>query len=186
MSNPLWPYGLQPARLLCPREFSRQEYWSGLPCSPLGDLPYQGIEPASHTLAGGFFTTSVSWEAHVSRDDNWLIQWLNKIIKRSGSFRFVFYAVFGCQLYPRASCLQGHSIFQHFLTLHSWKKRGRQSGRCSKKNFLIHLSTDFSSCLISKNCFIYPEREMPLLWLRGQLGSTFWWILFFVIYRCDV
>ena len=26
-------------------EFSRQEYWGGLPCSPPGDLPNQGIEP---------------------------------------------------------------------------------------------------------------------------------------------
>ena len=28
-------------------EFSRQEYWSGLPFPPLGDLPYPGIEPGS-------------------------------------------------------------------------------------------------------------------------------------------
>ena len=28
--------------------FSRQEHWSGLPCTPLGDLPNPGIEPASH------------------------------------------------------------------------------------------------------------------------------------------
>ena len=27
--------------------FSRQEYWSGLPGPPLGDLPDPGIEPAS-------------------------------------------------------------------------------------------------------------------------------------------
>ena len=27
--------------------FSRQEYWSGLPCPPPGDLPDTGIEPAS-------------------------------------------------------------------------------------------------------------------------------------------
>ena len=27
--------------------FSRQEYWSGLPCPPQGDLPNLGIEPAS-------------------------------------------------------------------------------------------------------------------------------------------
>ena len=27
--------------------FFRQEYWSGLPCSPPGDLPNPGIEPAS-------------------------------------------------------------------------------------------------------------------------------------------
>ena len=46
--------------------FSRQEYWSGLPCPPPGDLPDSGIEPASLTsraLAGRFFTTSATWEA---------------------------------------------------------------------------------------------------------------------------
>jgi len=45
--------------------FSRQEYWSGLPCPSLGELPNPGIEPASLSspaLAGGFFTTIVSWE----------------------------------------------------------------------------------------------------------------------------
>ena len=41
--------------------FSRQEYWSGLPLPPPGDLPNPEIKPASLTspaLAGGFFTTS--------------------------------------------------------------------------------------------------------------------------------
>ena len=44
-------------------EFSRQEYWSGLPLSSPGDLPDPGIEPAflaSPALAGGFFTTEPS------------------------------------------------------------------------------------------------------------------------------
>ena len=48
--------------------FSRQEYWSGLPCSPPGNLPNPGIEPTSlmsPALAGRFFTTSITWEAHV-------------------------------------------------------------------------------------------------------------------------
>ena len=47
--------------------FSRQEYWSGLPCLPPGDLPNPGIEPMSlmsPALAGRFFTTSATWEAH--------------------------------------------------------------------------------------------------------------------------
>ena len=30
--------------------FSRQEYWSGLPCPSAGDLPNPGIEPRSPTL----------------------------------------------------------------------------------------------------------------------------------------
>ena len=36
--------------------FSRQEYWSGLPYPPLGDLPDPGIRPVSPILAVGFFT----------------------------------------------------------------------------------------------------------------------------------
>ena len=49
--------------------FSRQEYWSGLPFPPPGNLPDPGIEPASlmsPALAGRFFTANVTWEAHVS------------------------------------------------------------------------------------------------------------------------
>ena len=37
--------------------FPRQEYWSGLPFSPPGDLCNLGIKPTSPALAGGFFTT---------------------------------------------------------------------------------------------------------------------------------
>ena len=36
--------------------FSRQEYWSGLPCPPPRDFPNPGIQPRSH-IAGGFFTS---------------------------------------------------------------------------------------------------------------------------------
>ena len=41
--------------------FPRQEYWSGLPCPPLEDLPDPGIKPGSLTspaLADRFFMTS--------------------------------------------------------------------------------------------------------------------------------
>ena len=46
--------------------FSRQEYWSGLPCPPPGDLSNPGIKPVSlksSTLAARFFTISVTWKA---------------------------------------------------------------------------------------------------------------------------
>ena len=42
-------------------EFSRQEYWTELPCPPPEDLPHPGIKPmspVSPALAGRFFTTS--------------------------------------------------------------------------------------------------------------------------------
>ena len=50
---------------------SRQEYWSGLPFPPPGDLPDSGTELMSLTssaLAGGFFTTGAISEAWL-----WLI-----------------------------------------------------------------------------------------------------------------
>ena len=37
--------------------FSRQEYWSGLPFPPPGDLPDLGIESMSPALASRFFTS---------------------------------------------------------------------------------------------------------------------------------
>ena len=46
--------------------FSRQVHWSGVPCPPTGDLPESGMEPTilkSPALAGGFFTSSATWEA---------------------------------------------------------------------------------------------------------------------------
>ena len=39
-----------------PMEFSRQEYWSGLPFSSPGDLPNPGIKPASPALQADSFT----------------------------------------------------------------------------------------------------------------------------------
>ena len=36
-------------------EFSRQEYWSGLPFPSSGDLPNTGIKPGSHALQVYFF-----------------------------------------------------------------------------------------------------------------------------------
>ena len=46
--------------------FSRQDYWSGLPQSPPGDLPNLGVKPMSlmsPALASSFFITSATWEA---------------------------------------------------------------------------------------------------------------------------
>ena len=62
MSNSLQPHGLQPTRLLYPWGFSRQEYWSGLPCPSPRNVPdpqTEPVSPASPALAGRFFTTEL-------------------------------------------------------------------------------------------------------------------------------
>ena len=64
MSDSLQPYVVCQATLSM--EFSREEYWTGLSCSPPGDLPDPGIKPPSLmslALPGSFFTTSATWEA---------------------------------------------------------------------------------------------------------------------------
>ena len=50
-------------------EFSRQEYWSGLPFSLLRGLPDPEIKPvslASLASVGGFFTTVPPWKPYYS------------------------------------------------------------------------------------------------------------------------
>ena len=57
-------------------EFCRQEYWSGLPFPPPEDLPDSSIKSMSlmsPASAGGFFTTSATWEALY-------IYWTRKIV----------------------------------------------------------------------------------------------------------
>ena len=60
--------------------FSRQEYWSGLPFPPAGDLPAPGtqlLSPVPPALAGEFFNTSADYviyfgsvtNSFVSKDD---------------------------------------------------------------------------------------------------------------------
>ena len=63
--QPLWAIV---HRLFCPW-LSRQEHWNRLPFPTPGSLLNPGIKPvslASPALAGGFFTTGATWEAHSS------------------------------------------------------------------------------------------------------------------------
>ena len=50
-------------------EFSRQEYWGGLPFPPPGDLPDTGVESeslASPALAGGFLTNEPPGKPYIN------------------------------------------------------------------------------------------------------------------------
>ena len=59
--------------------FSMQEYWSGLPFPPPGDLPDPEIEPATPTLAGGFCTTVPPMKPTVGID-------ITKVILQESAF----------------------------------------------------------------------------------------------------
>ena len=62
MSDSLQPHGLFPIRFLCPWGFSRQEYWSRLPCpSPGSSQPRDWTEVSC--TARGFFASWATREA---------------------------------------------------------------------------------------------------------------------------
>ena len=62
--------------------FYRQKYWSGLPCSPLGDFAHPGIKPMSacvvSSIVGGFFTQWAIREDHQNNTVNQLSSNLKK------------------------------------------------------------------------------------------------------------
>ena len=71
--------------------FSRQEYWSGLPCPPPGDFLDPGVKPTSlvsPTLAGGFFTTSATWEALFT--ELWFSEHISNIQDFRHKHKFLF------------------------------------------------------------------------------------------------
>ena len=74
VSDSLWPHGLWPARFLCPWGFSRQEYWSGLPCPPPGDLPNPGTEPRFPALQADSLSSEPPGKPYHSKAPfNWLL-----------------------------------------------------------------------------------------------------------------
>ena len=50
-----WATSLSPF-ILCPQGFSRQDYWSELPCTPSGNQPQPSGWTQVSRIAGGFFT----------------------------------------------------------------------------------------------------------------------------------
>ena len=78
MSNSVTPWTVARQAPL-PVGFSRQEYWSGLPCPPPGDLPNPGIKARSPTLWVDYLPSEhqrswriLEWVAYLfSRGSSW-------------------------------------------------------------------------------------------------------------------
>ena len=87
--------------------FSRQEYWSGLPCPPPGHLPSPGIELTSLTfpvLAGTFFTIEPPG-----------IGCINQYVEEKVKFREENYRICGYQVAPGSN---NSNSFSHLLRTH--------------------------------------------------------------------
>ena len=53
--------------------FSRQEYWSGLPCPPPGDLPNPGIKPRSPILQADSLPSGIKYNPKNQKQNNKLL-----------------------------------------------------------------------------------------------------------------
>ena len=84
MSDSLKSHGLQPAMLLFPWGFSRQEYWRGLPCPPQGGLPNPGFEPRSPMLQADSLPTEPSGKplCHINNKESMLLHIIMYIVWR--------------------------------------------------------------------------------------------------------
>ena len=145
---------LQSCPILCdPMDYSlpgssihRQEYWSGLPYPPPGDLPNPGIELGSLTspaLAGRFFTTQATWEA-LSNGKWWLTVSLEieKVTMQNIYMVWLFLVWISLWLqlstrvvsYPQGS--RGH-LCSDSLAVTVWWARGRKAARPEAHELLL-------------------------------------------------
>ena len=111
MSSSFWPLGLIAHQVPLSMEFSRQEYWSGLPFSSPGDLRNSGIKPRSPTLQADSLPSEPPEPA-------------NNVVRHiHGSY---FLQVNKCLPINQWSAVDFHGLLQagtgHTLSLPKWKR----------------------------------------------------------------
>jgi len=137
-------------------EFSSQEYWSGLPCPPLGDLPNPGIEPRSPPLQVDSLLSeppvllahSGSWASHCGQGNG--MHWLAK-----GNLS--------------TSCLEGRRVgreCQLLLKLTSYLKEAEH------KNEILSVRSQDCKCVLYllKGATICTDKENINEIVNGQYG----------------
>ena len=110
--------------------FSKQKYWSELPCPPPGDLLDPGIKPASlrsSALAGRFLTTRATWESPAS---HWEVAnfFFPKIAMRQITLNLVMALLCSCSETKQWE-ERKHNLFnsQHINSINNMKKKSQHS-----------------------------------------------------------
>ena len=124
-------------------DFSRQKYWSGLPCPPPGDLPNQGIKLGTSyiLLAGGFFISSATW---------WALTILSGINYLISHFTSLFCLYHCCNLCSAArpcplTFEEPFALSQELqMNTYSWTVRGKRRR---------HSSHEMPSCMLLSHIF---------------------------------
>ena len=124
VSDSLLPHGLQPTSLLCPWGFSRQEYWSGLPCPPPEDLPNPGIKSRSPALqADSLPSEPPGWEAYLAHSRHSINSCKNKYYAANKNscnrkiFKIYCFSAFMCSVFLKIDYRRTSLVVQ-WLRLH--------------------------------------------------------------------
>ena len=129
--------------------FSRQEYWSGLPCPPPGDLPYSGVKPKS----------PASPALHV--DSLLLSHWASPLLLHLQSMDFLTWCLFVARCLPSYRSILG-------LKMGLEDKRGQEEENPSCGSLFSHQWRN----IISK------RHPFSSLWLECcDLAKCFWKLL---------
>ena len=167
--------------------FSRQEYWSGLPCPPPRIFPTQGLNPRVLCLSIGrrILYTSVTWEAPLMS----LVCCISKEVKHGGnslsratplnSWGSLSLAV-GCggwwgdvrdpSEFSQTKILSPFTSSQHLLVLHGFKEGHIVYTSAKTLCLSIFLNVPWSQIFVQwpTVCFIFPcfplSLSLPLFW----------------------
>ena len=139
--------------------FSRQEYWSGLPCSPPGHLPDPGMEHVpltSPTLAGEFFTTeppgtkSIPVVANVRISFFLMAEWYSTVCVCVCYPLGIYVYIYVCVCVCVCVCIYIHIYMNIYIFL-----------------FCIYLTTEgHSDCFCILASFLFPDSHSCLVQLR--------------------
>ena len=146
MSDAVPPYGLQPPRFLCPWDSpGKNTEWVALPSSrgsswPRDQTPVSYVYP----LAGGFFTTSATWETCCNNNNS--LFFLNKmILSDTAGLHYLRILLLTLQVFcfpshSRWSKLQRHRANSPKVTgLHAAEDEGLAQACLARKPLLFHL-----------------------------------------------
>ena len=133
----LWTVARQ---LLCPWGFSRQEYWSGLPCPPPGHLPNRGIEPRYPTMQANSLPFEPqgkkgNWIKRFAKQPKPLFVNLNngRGFEGEGIHVYVWLSPFPVNLKLPQHCWVAIPQFQMFLVLKKIKIKNQKKQKKKKK-----------------------------------------------------
>ena len=140
MSNSLRPHGLYIAHQAPPSmEFSRQEYWNGLPFPSPGDLPNPGIEPGSLALQADSLLSELPEKPKMA-----LVMLERKKVKVKSLSHVRLFATHGLKptrlLHPWNFLGKSTGVGCHFLLQEIFPTQGSNLGLPHCRQMLYHLS----------------------------------------------